>query len=35
MTRQDYIMHLDTLRKGLLELMEFDAKTQKRLGKEM
>ena len=25
MTRQDYIFHLDTLRKGLLELMKFDA----------
>lgn len=33
MTRQDYIYHLDALRKGLLELMQFDAKTQKRLGK--
>lgn len=33
MTRQDYIMHLDALRKGLLELMAFDAKTTKRLGK--
>ena len=33
MTRHDYIYHLDALRKGLLELMAFDAKTQKRLGK--
>ena len=32
MTRQDYIYHLDALRKGLLELMQFDAKTKKRLG---
>jgi len=32
MTRQDYIFHLDTLRKGLLELIAFDAKTRKRLG---
>lgn len=32
MTRQDYIYHLDALRKGLLELMAFDAKTKKRLG---
>ena len=26
MTRQDYIMHLDHLRKGVLELISFDAK---------
>jgi len=26
MTRQDYIMHLDTLRRGVLKLMEFDRK---------
>ncbi len=26
MTRQDYINHLDTLRRGVLKLMEFDRK---------
>ena len=26
MTRQDYIMHLDMLRRGVLKLMEFDKK---------
>ena len=26
MTRQDYIFHLDALRKGLLELIKFDQK---------
>ncbi len=32
MTRTQYIAHLDTLRKGVLELLDFDAKQKKDHG---
>lgn len=32
MTRQDYIYHLDTLRKGIIELLDFDARQKKKNG---
>ena len=32
MTRQDYIMHLDTLRRGVLKLKEFDRKQRELNG---
>lgn len=32
MTRQDYIAHLDHLRKGVVDLMEYDAKKKEADG---
>lgn len=32
MTRQDYILHLDTLRKGVLEIVAFDRKQRTENG---